>query len=34
VQWLFQYDVVGNLLSVELPDGRLVDYLVDGLGPL
>jgi RHS repeat-associated protein len=29
---LFQYDVLGNLLAVGLPDGRLVEYLVDGLG--
>ena len=31
-EWLYQYDVLGNLLSVGLPDGRLVEYLVDGLG--
>jgi len=29
---LFQYDVLGNLLSVGLPNGDLVEYLVDGLG--
>ena len=31
-EWLYQYDVLGNLLSVGLPDGRLIEYLVDGLG--
>ena len=30
--WLFAYDALGNLLSVGLPDGDLVDYLVDGMG--
>jgi RHS repeat-associated protein len=30
--WTYQYDVLGNLLSVSLPDGDLVEYLVDGLG--
>jgi RHS repeat-associated protein len=28
--WLFQYDVLGNLLTVGLPNGDLVEYLVDG----
>jgi RHS repeat-associated protein len=28
----YQYDAFGNLLSVALPDGRLVEYVVDGLG--
>ncbi|HEU4582448.1 MAG TPA: RHS repeat-associated core domain-containing protein, partial [Polyangiaceae bacterium] len=28
----YEYDSFGNLLSVELPDGRLVEYVVDGLG--
>jgi RHS repeat-associated protein len=31
-EWLFQYDVLGNLLSVGLPNGDLVEYLVDGMG--
>jgi RHS repeat-associated protein len=31
-EWLFQYDVLGNLLSVGLPNGDLVEYLVDGVG--
>jgi RHS repeat-associated protein len=30
--WLFQYDALGNLLTVGLPNGDLVDYLVDGMG--
>jgi RHS repeat-associated protein len=30
--WLFQYDALGNLLSVGLPNGDLVEYLVDGMG--
>jgi RHS repeat-associated protein len=30
--WLFQYDVLGNLLTVGLPNGDLVEYLVDGMG--
>jgi RHS repeat-associated protein len=30
--WLFQYDALGNLLSVGLPNGDVIDYLVDGLG--
>jgi RHS repeat-associated protein len=30
--WLFQYDVLGNLLTVGLPNGDLVEYLVDGRG--
>jgi RHS repeat-associated protein len=28
----YDYDALGNLLSVELPDGRLIEYVVDGLG--
>jgi RHS repeat-associated protein len=31
-EWLFQYDALGNLLSVGLPNGDLVEYLVDGMG--
>jgi RHS repeat-associated protein len=31
-EWLYQYDVLGNLLSVGLPNGDLVEYLVDGMG--
>jgi RHS repeat-associated protein len=30
--WLFQYDALGNLLSVALPNGDLVEYLIDGVG--
>jgi len=30
--WLYEYDVLGNLLSVTLPNGDLVEYLVDGQG--
>ncbi|HEY3496765.1 MAG TPA: RHS repeat-associated core domain-containing protein, partial [Polyangiaceae bacterium] len=30
--WAFQYDALGNLLAVGLPDGTLIEYLVDGLG--
>jgi RHS repeat-associated protein len=30
--WLFQYDVLGNLLTVGLPNGDMVEYLVDGIG--
>jgi RHS repeat-associated protein len=30
--WLFQYDALGNLLTVGLPDGTLIEYLVDGMG--
>jgi RHS repeat-associated protein len=30
--WLFQYDALGNLLSVGLPNGDLIEYLVDGMG--
>jgi RHS repeat-associated protein len=30
--WLFQYDALGNLLTVGLPNGDLIDYLVDGMG--
>jgi RHS repeat-associated protein len=28
----YGYDAMGNLLSVELPDGDVIDYLVDGMG--
>ena len=31
-EWLFDYDALGNLLSVGLPNGDLVEYLVDGMG--
>jgi RHS repeat-associated protein len=30
--WLFQFDVLGNLLTVGLPNGDLVEYLVDAMG--
>ena len=30
--WLFQYDALGNLLTVALPNGDLIEYLVDGRG--
>ena len=30
--WLFQYDALGNLVSVGLPNGDLIEYLVDGMG--
>jgi len=30
--WLYQYDALGNLLTVGLPNGDLIDYLVDGMG--
>jgi len=30
--WLFQYDPLGNLLTVALPNGDLIEYLVDGMG--
>jgi RHS repeat-associated protein len=30
--WLYQYDALGNLLSVTLPSGDLIEYLVDGHG--
>lgn len=30
--WLFQYDALGNLLNVGLPNGDLIEYLVDGMG--
>src|SRR5690606_10465228 len=29
---LFEYDARGSLRSVELPDGPVVEYLIDGLG--
>jgi YD repeat-containing protein len=28
----YQYDALGNLLGVWLPNGDVVEYLVDGLG--
>jgi RHS repeat-associated protein len=28
----YQYDALGNLLHVGLPGGKIVDYIVDGLG--
>ena len=28
----YTYDVLGNLTTVELPDGRVIEYLVDGQG--
>jgi RHS repeat-associated protein len=31
-EWAFHYDALGNLLSVGLPNGDLVEYLVDGFG--
>ena len=31
-EWMFQYDALGNLLSVGLPNGDLVEYLLDGRG--
>jgi RHS repeat-associated protein len=31
-EWLFEYDTLGNLASVGLPNGDLVEYLVDGRG--
>jgi YD repeat-containing protein len=31
-QWIFDYDALGNLLTVGLPNGDLIDYLVDGMG--
>jgi RHS repeat-associated protein len=31
-EWIFDYDELGNLLAVGLPNGDLVEYLVDGLG--
>ena len=29
---LFSYDVLGNLLSVTLPNGDVISYIIDGLG--
>jgi RHS repeat-associated protein len=26
----YTYDVLGNLMAVDLPDGRMIEYLVDG----
>ena len=26
----YKYDVLGNLLSVQLPDGNLIEYIIDG----
>jgi RHS repeat-associated protein len=31
-EWLFEYDALGNLVSVGLPNGDFVEYLVDGRG--
>jgi RHS repeat-associated protein len=31
-EWIYGYDVLGNLLTVGLPEGDLVEYLIDGLG--
>jgi RHS repeat-associated protein len=31
-EWLFEYDALGNLVSIGLPNGDLVEYLVDGMG--
>jgi RHS repeat-associated protein len=31
-EWVFDYDALGNLLSVGLPNGDLIEYLVDGTG--
>ena len=28
----YQYDLLGSLRAVELPDGRSIEYLIDGLG--
>ena len=28
----YHYDLMGNLKGVNLPDGRTIDYMVDGLG--
>jgi len=28
---VYQYDELGNLLSVELPDGHSIEYVIDGL---
>ncbi len=28
--WEYRYDANGNLLSVSLPDGRLIEYVIDG----
>jgi RHS repeat-associated protein len=30
--WMFQYDALGNLVTAGLPNGDLVEYLVDGMG--
>jgi RHS repeat-associated protein len=30
--WIFRYDALGNLVSAGLPNGELVEYLVDGMG--
>jgi RHS repeat-associated protein len=30
--WSYDYDALGNLLEVTLPDGGLVEYIVDGRG--
>jgi RHS repeat-associated protein len=26
----YNYDVLGNLMAVDLPDGRMIEYLIDG----
>ncbi len=31
-QWLYVYDALGNLLSVGLPNGDVIDYVIDGMG--
>ena len=31
-EWIFGYDAMGNLVSAGLPNGDLVEYLVDGMG--
>jgi RHS repeat-associated protein len=28
--WTYHYDALGNLLSVDLPDGKLIEYVIDG----
>lgn len=28
----YDYDLMGNLKAVDLPDGRQLDYMVDGHG--
>lgn len=31
-QWSYEYDTLGNLLTVVRPNGTIIEYLVDGLG--